>query len=94
MRRGGVEDRRGSGVRHFSEALDLRMNPSRTRALADIAILLFIAPEIMELKAALSPKPVPKLHGDHIEAIQTIGRRLSRARPESLRSSSCSPPRA
>ncbi|PWC48310.1 hypothetical protein [Azospirillum sp. TSA6c] len=75
----------GAVAGHFSEALDLRMNPSRTRALADIAILLSIAPEIMELKAALSPKPVPKLHGDHIEAIQTIGRRLSRARPESLR---------
>ncbi|CAO3404066.1 hypothetical protein [Azospirillum palustre] len=70
---------------HFSEALDLRMNPNRMRALADIAIILSIAPEIMELKAALSPKPVPKLHGDHIEAIQTIGRRLSRARPESLK---------
>lgn len=70
---------------HFSEALDLRMNPNRIRALADIAIILSIAPEIMELKAALSPKPVPKLHGDHIEAIQTIGRRLSRARPESLK---------
>ncbi|WP_377807076.1 hypothetical protein ABNQ38_12010 [Azospirillum sp. A29] len=70
---------------HFSEALDLRMNPSRTRALADITIILSIAPEIMELKAALSPKPVPKLHGDHIEAIQTIGRRLSRARPETLK---------
>lgn len=75
----------GAVAGHFSEALDLRMNPSRTRALADIAILLSIAPEIMELKAALSPKPVPKLHGDHIEAIQTIGRRLSRARPASLR---------
>lgn len=70
---------------HYSEALDLRMNPSRTRALADITIILSIAPEVMELKAALSPKPVPKLHGDHIEAIQTIGRRLSRAKPDALK---------
>lgn len=75
----------GAVAGHFSDALDLRMNPNRTRALADIAIILSIAPEVMELKAALSPKPVPKLHGDHVEAIQTIGRRLSRARPEALR---------
>lgn len=75
----------GAVAGHFSEALDLRMNPSRTRALADIATILSIAPEVTELKAALSPKPVPKLHGDHIEAIQSIGRRLSRAKPEALK---------
>lgn len=75
----------GAVAGHFSEPLDLRMNPNRTRALADIAVILSIAPEVAELKAALSPKPVPKLHGDHIEAIQTIGRRLSRVRPDALK---------
>ncbi|KAA0594005.1 hypothetical protein J2848_004175 [Azospirillum lipoferum] len=75
----------GAVAGHFSEALDLRMNPSRTRALADIATILSIAPEVAELKAALSPKPVPKLHGDHVEAIQSIGRRISRANPEALK---------
>nr|WP_295836870.1 hypothetical protein [uncultured Azospirillum sp.] len=75
----------GAVAGHFNEPLDLRMNPSRTRALADIAVILSIAPEVAELKAALSPKPVPKLHADHIEAIQTIGRRLSRVRPDALK---------
>ncbi|PWC87245.1 hypothetical protein TSH100_10675 [Azospirillum sp. TSH100] len=75
----------GAVAGHFSEALDLRMNPSRTRALSDIATILSIAPEVAELKAALSPKPVPKLHGDHMEAIQSIGRRISRANPDALK---------
>ncbi|MBK1842635.1 hypothetical protein JHL17_35100 [Azospirillum sp. YIM B02556] len=70
---------------HYSDALELRMNPDRTRALADIATILSIAPDVIELKAALSPKPVPKLHADHMEAIQTIGRRISRARPAALK---------
>ncbi|CAO3430835.1 hypothetical protein [Azospirillum endophyticum] len=70
---------------HYSEALELRMNPDRTRALADIATILSIAPDVMEMKAALSPKPVPKLHADHVEAIQTIGRRISRAKPAALK---------
>ena len=75
----------GAVAGHFSEPLDLRMNPNRTRALADIAVILSIASEVAELKAALSPKPVPKLHADHIEAIQAIGRRLSRVRPDALK---------
>ena len=75
----------GAVAGHFSEALELRMNPSRTRALADIAVILSIAPEVAELKAALSPKPVPKLHADHVEAIQAIGRRLSRLRPDAMK---------
>lgn len=75
----------GAVAGHYSEALELRMNPDRVRALSDIATILSIAPEVAEMKAALSPKPVPKLHGDHIEAIQTIGRRIARARPEALK---------
>lgn len=75
----------GAVAGHYSEALELRMNPDRVRALADIATILAIAPEVAELKAALTPKPVPKLHADHVEAIQAIGRRVSRAKPDALR---------
>ncbi|BAI75329.1 hypothetical protein AZL_c00360 (plasmid) [Azospirillum sp. B510] len=80
-----TEIAKGAVAGHYSEALELRMNPDRARALSDIAVILSIAPEVAELKAALAPKPVPKLHGDHVEAIRTIGRRLSRARPEALK---------
>lgn len=75
----------GAVAGHYSDALDLRMNPARMRALTDIATILSIAPEVAEMKAALSPKPVPKLHADHVEAIQAIGRRVTRARPEALK---------
>ncbi|MBP2299132.1 hypothetical protein [Azospirillum picis] len=67
------------------EVPGLRMTPARMRALADIAIILSIAPEVAELKAALAPRPVPKLHADHIEAIEAIGRRVSRNRPAALK---------
>ncbi len=70
---------------HYSDALELRMNPARMRALTDIATILSIAPEVAEMKAALSPKPVPKLHADHVEAIQAVGRRVTRSRPEALK---------
>lgn len=75
----------GAVAGHYNDALDLRINPARMRALTDIATILSIAPEVTEMKAALSPKPVPKLHADHVEAIQAIGRRITRARPEALK---------
>ncbi|CAO3456281.1 hypothetical protein [Azospirillum largimobile] len=75
----------GAVAGHYSDALELRMNPARMRALTDIATILSIAPEVAEMKAALSPKPVPKLHADHVEAIQAVGRRVTRARPEALK---------
>ncbi|KAA0576957.1 hypothetical protein FZ983_22370 [Azospirillum sp. B21] len=75
----------GATAGHYSDALELRMNPARMRALTDIATILSIAPEVAEMKAALSPKPVPKLHADHVEAIQAVGRRVTRARPEALK---------
>ena len=75
----------GAVTGRYNEALELRMNPARMRALTDIATILSIAPEVAEMKAALSPKPVPKLHADHVEAIQAIGRRVTRSRPEALK---------
>lgn len=69
----------------YDEALDLRVNPERARAVADIAALLSIAPAVRDLKAVLSPKPVSKLHQDHLEGLQEVGRRVSRSRPEALR---------
>lgn len=72
-------------VAGHNSALDLRLNPARMRALTDIATILSIAPEVTEMKAALSPKPVAKLHADHVEAIQAVGRRVSRAQPEALK---------
>ncbi|PWC34026.1 hypothetical protein [Azospirillum sp. TSO35-2] len=69
----------------FNDALEIRLNPARVRAIADIAVILSIAPEIAELKAALSPKPVARLHADHTEAIQAIGRRIARSNPDALR---------
>lgn len=74
-----------SDAGRFDDALELRMNPSRVQAVADIALILSIAPEIRALKKVLAPKPVPKLHPDHLEDIQEIGRRITRGRPEALR---------
>jgi len=65
--------------------MDLRLTPDRMRALADIATILSIAPEVRDLKAALSPKPVSKLHQDHLEGIQEAGRRVARSHPEALK---------
>ncbi len=69
----------------FDEALDLRLTPDRVRAIQDIAMILSIAPEVRDLKAVLSPKPVTKLHQDHLDGLQDIGRRVARSRPEALK---------
>ena len=69
----------------FDEALDLRLNPDRVRAIADIAIILSIAPEVRDLKAVLAPAPVTILHKDHLDGIQSIGRRVARSRPDALK---------
>ncbi|MCG5242482.1 hypothetical protein [Azospirillum doebereinerae] len=66
-------------------AMDLRLTPDRMRAMGDIATILTIAPEVRDLKAALSPKPVSRLHQDHLEGIQEAGRRVARSRPEALK---------
>ncbi len=63
----------GTEAGHFDEALGQRLSPDRVRAVADIATILSIAPEIRDLKAALSPKPVSKLHQDHLDGIQDVG---------------------
>ncbi len=69
----------------FDDALDLRLNPDRVRAIADIAMIMSIAAEIRDLKAVLSPKPVSKLHKDHLDGIRDLGRRVARARPDALK---------
>ncbi|SMH48718.1 hypothetical protein [Azospirillum agricola] len=68
-----------------AEAFRLRVTPDRVRAVADIATILTIAPDIRDLKAALSPKPVTKLHQDHLDGIQDIARRIARGRPDALK---------
>ena len=69
----------------FADDLGLRLNPDRIRTIEDIARILTIAQPVAELKSVLSPKPVQKLHKDHLEGIQTIGRQVARSRPESLK---------
>ncbi|WP_448207248.1 hypothetical protein [Azospirillum sp. sgz302134] len=69
----------------FVDDLDLRLNPDRIRTIHDIAEILAIAPAAAELKAVLAPKPVQKLHKDHLDGIQAIGRTVSRARPKALK---------
>ncbi|MDQ2102141.1 hypothetical protein [Azospirillum isscasi] len=69
----------------FVDDLGLRLNPDRIRTIQDIARILTIAQPVSELKAVLSPKPIQKLHKDHLEGIQTIGRQVARSRPEALK---------
>lgn len=69
----------------FADDLGLRLNPDRVRTIEDIAHILTIAQPVADLKAILSPKPIQKLHKDHLDGIQTIGRLVARSRPESLK---------
>ncbi|QCN97848.1 hypothetical protein D3093_22085 (plasmid) [Azospirillum argentinense] len=69
----------------FADELGLRLNPDRIRTLEDIARILTIAQPVAELKAVLSPKPIQKLHKDHLDGIQAIGRQVARGRPEALK---------
>lgn len=69
----------------FVDELGLRQKPDRVRVVEDVARILTIAQPAAELKAILSPKPIQKLHKDHLEGIQTIGRQVARSRPESLK---------
>ncbi|MGY0834793.1 hypothetical protein [Azospirillum argentinense] len=69
----------------FADELGLRLNPDRLRTVEDIARILTIAQPAAELKAVLSPKPVQKLHKDHLDGIQAIGRQVARGRPEALK---------
>lgn len=75
----------GTEAGRFDESLGQRLSPDRVRAVADIATILSIAPEIRDLKAALSPKPVTRLHQDHLDGIREVGRRVARDRPEALK---------
>ncbi|HYH19075.1 MAG TPA: hypothetical protein VD995_10695 [Azospirillum sp.] len=63
----------------LTEAMDLRINPERMRAVQDIATALSIAPALAGLKRALAPKPLAKLHHDHLDEVQEIGRKLAKA---------------
>ncbi|AWJ86650.1 hypothetical protein TSH58p_24575 (plasmid) [Azospirillum sp. TSH58] len=69
----------------FADDLGLRLNPDRVRTIEDIARILTIAQPVAELKAILSPKPIQKLHKDHLDGIQAIGRQVARSRPEALK---------
>ncbi|WP_188261526.1 hypothetical protein [Azospirillum tabaci] len=69
----------------FADDLGLRLNPDRVRTIEDIARILTIAQPVAELKAVLSPKPIQKLHKDHLDGIQAIGRQVARGRPEALK---------
>ncbi len=69
----------------YVDELELRLNPDRLRTIQDIAKVLSIAPAVAELKTVLAPKPVPKLHKDHLDGIQAIGRTVARKHPETLK---------
>ncbi|MBP2291741.1 hypothetical protein [Azospirillum rugosum] len=69
----------------YVDELGLRVNPDRLRTIQDIAQILAIAPAVDEMKAVLAPKPVQKLHKDHLEGVQAAGRTVARGRPETLK---------
>lgn len=66
-------------------SLGFPLDNDRVRQIKDMATILSIAPEIRKLKAVISSKPLPKLHPDHLEGIQDIGRRVSKGDAASLR---------
>ncbi|HEY0837808.1 MAG TPA: hypothetical protein VGE72_28085 [Azospirillum sp.] len=69
----------------LTDAMELRMSAERTRAVQDIAMALSIAPALAALKRALAPKPLPKLHQDHLDEVQAIGRTVARADAPALK---------
>jgi hypothetical protein len=69
----------------LTDAMDLRISPERMRAVQDIAVALSIAPALADLKRALAPKPLAKLHQDHLEEVQEIGRRVAKADASALK---------
>ncbi|MCW2244009.1 hypothetical protein [Azospirillum canadense] len=69
----------------YVDELGLRVNPDRLRTIQDIAQILAIAPAVDEMKAVLAPKPVQKLHKDHLDGVQAAGRSVARGRPETLK---------
>lgn len=69
----------------LADELEIRLNTARVRQLQHVGNALAAAGEIVALKKALSPKPVARLHDDHLQAVQTIGKALARSRPEALR---------
>lgn len=76
---------KGLEAGRFIDDLDTRHNPERIRTIQDIIHILSIAPTILDLKATVGPKPVAKLHKDHLDAIQAIGRTVARNRPEAVK---------
>lgn len=75
---------RQAEIGRLMEELDARINPGRVAAVTDIAHLMAVAPELHELQELLTPKPLPKLHPDHLEGIRRLGRRVVRERPGAL----------
>lgn len=69
----------------LADELDIRLNPGRVRQLQHVGNALGAAGGIVALKKVLAPKPVAKLHEDHLQAVQAIGKTLARSRPEALR---------
>ncbi len=67
------------------QALDVRAHPDRLRQVRDIARILAMAPAVQAMKEALAPRPLARLHQEHLEGIQAIGRGVARTAPESLR---------
>lgn len=75
---------RQAEIGRLMEELDARINPGRVAAVTDVAHLMAVAPELHELQELLAPKPLPKLHPEHLDGIQRLGRRVVRERPEAL----------
>lgn len=57
---------------------------NRDAIIADIVISLLIAPQLADLKQVLSPKPVHRLHEDHLEGLQNLARRVNRAHADAM----------
>lgn len=80
----GIAARAAEGSRS-GPSLGFPLDKDRIRQIKDMATILSIAPEVRKLKEVISSKPLPKLHADHLEGLQEIGRRVSKGNAESLR---------
>lgn len=69
----------------LADELEIRLNHGRVRQLQHVGHALAAAGGIVALKKVLAPKPLARLHDDHLEAVQKIGKALARTRPEALR---------
>lgn len=65
--------------------MELRLSSERIACVQRVAEALAIAPLMRTLKQVLAPHPLAKLHQDHLDGLQEVGRVVARTRPQAMK---------